>query len=190
MRVHDGALALREAGHEVYTPGLPGIGERTHLTSPQGDLTTHVTDVANTILYEDLSDIVLLGYSYGDMVVTGALEHVADHVTLLVYLDAFLPRAGDSLNDLARASYSRGRPAPARNGSPRLRAGRSTTRARPPDKGSVEYRTLPAASASRSGCASHWRITRSPAPISKPWTSRAPRQAHRRGPAPSCPVPD
>ncbi|MFG2254598.1 alpha/beta fold hydrolase [Streptomyces mirabilis] len=108
MRVQDGALALREAGHEVYTPGLPGIGERTHLTSPQVDLTTHVTDVADTILYEDLSDIVLLGYSYGDMVVTGALEHVADHVTLLVYLDAFLPRDGDSLNDLARASYSRG----------------------------------------------------------------------------------
>ncbi|MEU0822586.1 hypothetical protein [Streptomyces mirabilis] len=42
MRVHDGALVLREAGHEVYTPGLPGIGERTHLTSPQVDLTTHV----------------------------------------------------------------------------------------------------------------------------------------------------
>lgn len=62
---------------EVYTPGLTGIGERTHLTCPQVDLTTHVTDVANTILYEDLSDIVLLGYSYGGMVVTGALEHVS-----------------------------------------------------------------------------------------------------------------
>jgi pimeloyl-ACP methyl ester carboxylesterase len=99
---------LREAGHEVYTPSLTGIGERAHLTSPQVDLTTHVTDVANTILYEDLSDIVLLGYSYGGMVVTGALEHVSDRVAHLVYLDAFLPGDGDSLNDLAGASYSGG----------------------------------------------------------------------------------
>src|SRR6201992_4141838 len=90
---------LRKAGHEVYTPSLTGIGERAHLTSPQVNLTTHVTDVANVILYEDLSEIVLLGYSYGGMVVTGALEHVADRVAHLVYLDAFLPGDGDSLND-------------------------------------------------------------------------------------------
>jgi pimeloyl-ACP methyl ester carboxylesterase len=99
---------LREAGHEVYTPSLTGIGERAHLTSPQVNLTTHVTDVANVILYEDLSEIVLLGYSYGGMVVTGALEHVADRVAHLVYLDAFLPGDGDSLNDLAGGRYGAG----------------------------------------------------------------------------------
>ena len=71
---------LRAAGHEVFTPSLTGIGERAHLASPQVTLTTHVTDVVNTVLYEDLSDIVLLGYSYGGMVVTGALEHIADRV--------------------------------------------------------------------------------------------------------------
>lgn len=94
---------LREAGHEVYTPSLTGIGERAHLASPQINLTTHVTDVANAILYEDLTDIVLLGYSYGGMVVTGALAHVADRVAHLVYLDAFLPRDGDSVDVLAGA---------------------------------------------------------------------------------------
>jgi pimeloyl-ACP methyl ester carboxylesterase len=99
---------LREAGHEVYTPSLTGIGERAHLASPQVNLTTHVTDVANTILYEDLSEIVLLGYSYGGMVVTGALEHVADRVAHLVYLDAFLPGDGGSLNDLGGGRYSAG----------------------------------------------------------------------------------
>jgi pimeloyl-ACP methyl ester carboxylesterase len=71
---------LREAGHEVFTPSLTGIGERAHLASPQVNLTTHVLDVANTILYEDLREIVLLGFSYGGMVVTGALEHVAERV--------------------------------------------------------------------------------------------------------------
>ncbi len=96
---------LREAGHEVFTPSLTGIGERAHLASPQVNLTTHVTDVVNTILYEDLTDIVLLGYSYGGMVVTGALEHVADRVAHLVYLDAFLPADGQSLRDLTGAPY-------------------------------------------------------------------------------------
>ena len=99
---------LREAGHEVFTPSLTGIGERAHLASPQVNLTTHVTDVVNTILYEDLENIVLLGYSYGGMVVTGALEHVADRVAHLVYLDAFKPANGESLDDLAHAGYGKG----------------------------------------------------------------------------------
>ena len=67
---------LRAAGHEVFTPGLTGVGERVHLTSPQVCLTTHVTDVVNTVLYEDLHGIVLLGFSYGGFVTTGALEHI------------------------------------------------------------------------------------------------------------------
>jgi len=90
---------LREAGHEVFTPSLTGIGERAHLTSPQVGLTTHVTDVVNTVLYEDLRDIVLLGYSYGGFVVTGALEHIGDRVAHLVYLDAFVPGDGETVDD-------------------------------------------------------------------------------------------
>src|ERR1700749_3991111 len=76
---------LRAAGHEVFTPSLTGIGERVHLTSPQVGLTTHVTDVVNTVLYEDLRGIVLLGFSYGGMVVTGSLEYISDRVGHLVY---------------------------------------------------------------------------------------------------------
>jgi pimeloyl-ACP methyl ester carboxylesterase len=82
---------LRAAGHEVFTPSLTGIGERVHLTSPQVGLTTHITDVVNTVEYEDLRDIVLLGFSYGGFVVTGALEYIAERVRHLVYLDAFVP---------------------------------------------------------------------------------------------------
>jgi pimeloyl-ACP methyl ester carboxylesterase len=91
---------LRAAGHEVFTPSLTGIGERAHLTSPHVCLTTHVTDVVNVILYEDLRGIVLLGFSYGGFVVTGALEHIGDRVAHLVYLDAFVPGDGDSLDAL------------------------------------------------------------------------------------------
>jgi pimeloyl-ACP methyl ester carboxylesterase len=95
---------LREAGHEVFTPSLTGIGERAHLTSPQVGLTTHVTDVVNTVLYEDLRGIVLLGYSYGGFVVTGALDHIGDRVAHLVYLDAFVPRDGERVDGLAGRS--------------------------------------------------------------------------------------
>lgn len=88
---------LRAAGHEVFTPSLTGIGERAHLTSPQVCLTTHIADVVSTVWYEDLSDIVLLGFSYGGFVVTGALEHIAERVRHLVYLDAFVPDDGDTV---------------------------------------------------------------------------------------------
>ncbi len=87
-------------GHQVFTPSLTGIGERAHLTNPQISLSTHVDDVVATIHYEGLDDIVLLGFSYGGMVVTGALEHVADRVRELVYLDAFLPADGQSAFDI------------------------------------------------------------------------------------------
>jgi pimeloyl-ACP methyl ester carboxylesterase len=91
---------LAARGHEVFTPSLTGIGERSHLASPQVNLSTHVQDVVSAIWYEDLQDVVLLGFSYGGMVVTGALEHIADRVAHLVYLDAFVPRNGQSLYDL------------------------------------------------------------------------------------------
>lgn len=91
---------LTRAGHEVFTPSLTGIGERVHLTGPQVTLSTHVSDVVHQILYEDLRDVVLLGFSYGGMVVTGALDHVADRLRALVYLDAFVPADGQSVLDL------------------------------------------------------------------------------------------
>ena len=92
---------LLAAGHEVFTPSLTGIGERAHLTSPQVCLTTHIADVVNTVWYEDLSDIVLLGFSYGGFVVTGALGYIAERVRHLVYLDAFVPGDGDTVASLS-----------------------------------------------------------------------------------------
>jgi pimeloyl-ACP methyl ester carboxylesterase len=91
---------LQRAGHEVFTPSLTGVGERVHLASPQVGLRTHIEDVVNEVLCEDLRDIVLLGYSYGGAVVTGALDYVADRVAHLVYLEAFVPADGESVGDV------------------------------------------------------------------------------------------
>jgi pimeloyl-ACP methyl ester carboxylesterase len=99
--------SLWASGHEVFTPSLTGIGERVHLASPQVCLTTHITDVVNAIRYEDLRDIVLLGWSYGGFVITGALEHIGDRVKHLVYLDAFVPRDGEAADGTVKGAAER-----------------------------------------------------------------------------------
>ena len=88
---------LRSKQHDVSTPSLTGVGERIHLSSPLVGLGTHIRDVVNHVLYEDLNEIVLMGFSYGGFVVTGALEHIAERVSHLVYLDAFVPSNGQSV---------------------------------------------------------------------------------------------
>jgi pimeloyl-ACP methyl ester carboxylesterase len=91
------AQALRKAGHEVYTPTLTGLGERMHLMSPSINLDTHITDIVNVIKQEELSDVVLVGHSYGGMVITGVADALPGKITSLVYLDAFVPENGQSL---------------------------------------------------------------------------------------------
>ncbi len=94
-----GAL-LRDAGHEVFTPTLTGLGERGHLATPETDLETHIQDIVSVIEFEDLRDVVLMGHSYGGMVIAGAADRVADRLAALVYVDAMVPQDGQSLADL------------------------------------------------------------------------------------------
>ncbi|MEP6743517.1 MAG: alpha/beta hydrolase [bacterium] len=88
---------LREKGFNVYRPQLTGLGERVHLSRPDIDLSTHIDDVVNTILYEDLHDIILMGHSYGGMVITGVADRMPDRIRRLVYVDAFVPNDGESV---------------------------------------------------------------------------------------------
>lgn len=79
---------LTENGFNVYRPNLTGQGERVHLASPDIDLNTHILDVVNTILYEDLHDIILMGHSYGGMVITGVADSIPERISHLIYMDA------------------------------------------------------------------------------------------------------
>jgi pimeloyl-ACP methyl ester carboxylesterase len=90
---------LQSRGHEVFTPSLSGVGERSHLLSKQVDLQTHIADVVNLIRWEELSDVVLCGHSYGGCVITGVADRMADQIGALVYIDAFVPENGQSLHD-------------------------------------------------------------------------------------------
>ena len=94
------APALRRAGHEVYAPSLTGLGERKHLAHAGINLDTHIEDVVSLMEMEDLREVILLGHSYGGMVVTGAADRSA-RVGQLVYLDAFVPENGKCLLDYA-----------------------------------------------------------------------------------------
>lgn len=91
--------ALQAQGHDVFTPTLTGVGERSHLLSPQVNLETHIADVVNLIKWEELSDAVLCGHSYGGCVISGVADRVPDRVGALVYLDAFVLENGQSLHD-------------------------------------------------------------------------------------------
>lgn len=91
---------MNAAGHRLLTPTYTGLGERAHLANPSIDLEAHIADMLNVIKYEDLHDIVLLGHSYGGMVATGVADRAGDRIARLIYLDAFVPRAGQSLLDL------------------------------------------------------------------------------------------
>lgn len=93
---------LTARGHKVYALTLTGLADRSHLVSDAIDLNTHILDVVNLVAWEGLQDIVLVGHSYGGLVITGAAEAIAAKVASIVYLDAFIPDDGQSLADITQ----------------------------------------------------------------------------------------
>jgi pimeloyl-ACP methyl ester carboxylesterase len=86
----------------VVAPTLSGLGERSHLLSPQIDLELHISDITAVLHYGDLRDVILVGHSYGGMVITGAADRAPERIRELVYLDAANPLNGQSLLEIAR----------------------------------------------------------------------------------------
>jgi pimeloyl-ACP methyl ester carboxylesterase len=97
---------LTAKGHYVVAPTLSGVGERSHLKPDDIDLTTHIDDVVGEVKWKDLDDVVLVGHSYGGMVITGVAEQLHGRIAAIVYLDAFMPGDGQSLaNFTTRTSW-------------------------------------------------------------------------------------
>ena len=95
---------LEAAGHRAFAVTLTGLGDRAHLSAPSVDLETHITDVVSMLDMDDLNDVVLVGHSYGGMVVSGAAERAWKRIRRLVYLDALVPKHGQSAFDLIQPS--------------------------------------------------------------------------------------
>jgi len=93
------AQRLVERGSVVHTPTLTGLGERAHLLSREIGIETHVDDVVRALETADLEDVILVGHSYGGIVVTAAADRVPDRIARIVYLDAVVPRDGECLYD-------------------------------------------------------------------------------------------
>jgi pimeloyl-ACP methyl ester carboxylesterase len=91
------AEMLRARGHRVFTPTLTGLCERSHVQHPGINCSTHIQDVLNLMKWEQLSDVVLAGWSYGGYVVTGVADRVPDKIASLVFLDSSVPRSGVNL---------------------------------------------------------------------------------------------
>jgi pimeloyl-ACP methyl ester carboxylesterase len=87
-------------GHRVYAPTLSGLGERSHLATCDINLSTHVADIVNEVTWKDLDRVVLVGISYGGLVITGAAERLGERIASLVYVDAFIPSDGQSFSDI------------------------------------------------------------------------------------------
>ena len=100
------ARMLRKAGHEVYTPTLTGLGERSHLANHAINLDTHIQDIVNVFKYEDLTDVILCGHSYGGLVITGVAGEIGNRIRTLFYLDAYAPAKGQSLLGITGAGMS------------------------------------------------------------------------------------
>ena len=98
---------MAAAGHRLVTPTYTGLGEREHLANPSIDLETHIEDILNVIRYEDLRDIVLVGHSYGGMVATGVADRARDRIAQVIYVDAFVPGDGQSVQDLNEPARAR-----------------------------------------------------------------------------------
>jgi pimeloyl-ACP methyl ester carboxylesterase len=95
------ARIMRSHKQEVYTPTMTGLGERAHLLSPAIDLDFQINDIVKVLDFEDLRDVILVGHSYGGMVITGVADRATDRIGHLVYLDAATPQNGQSLLDIA-----------------------------------------------------------------------------------------
>jgi len=93
------ARALRQYGHDVYTPTLTGLGERVHLAHPDVTLDTHILDITHLLFYEDLTNVYLVGKSYAGMVITGVADRAPERIGHLIYLDSPVPAHGQALAD-------------------------------------------------------------------------------------------
>ena len=86
------ARLLARNGHEVFTPTLTGLAERSHLLNPAINVDTHILDVVNEMKWRELNNVVLVGHSYAGMVISGVAEKMADAIASFVMLDAFMPK--------------------------------------------------------------------------------------------------
>lgn len=97
-------LALQQQGHRVHAVTLTGLGERAHLLAPSITLDTHIDDVISAIEVEELHDVILAVHSYAGMIGTAVADRLGKHLKHLVYVDAVVPKPGESWSSTQSAA--------------------------------------------------------------------------------------
>lgn len=97
-------LALQQQGHRVHAVTLTGLGERAHLLAPAITLDTHIDDVISAIEVEELHDVILAVHSYAGMIGTAVADRLGKHLKHLVYVDAVVPKPGESWSSTQSAA--------------------------------------------------------------------------------------
>ena len=103
------AQALRTQGHTVSTPTCPGLGEQAHLLSKDISLSTFITSITNHILYQGVSDVILVGSGFGGVVISGVADRIPHLIDRLVYVDAMVLDSGSSVFEAQPAAITRQR---------------------------------------------------------------------------------
>ncbi len=106
--------ALVRAGHNAHAVTLTGVGERTHLRTPDITLETHIADVIQAIEAEEMEDVVLAVHSYAGMIGTAVADRMPSRLKHLVYVDAVVPRPGESWSSTQASATRQARMAAAR----------------------------------------------------------------------------
>ncbi len=88
---------LEAKGYSTHAPSLSGLGDREHLLSKQVGLSTHISDIENYVKWRNLTNVILVGHSYGGAVIAGVADRLPDRVAHIVYLDATLMETGESV---------------------------------------------------------------------------------------------
>jgi pimeloyl-ACP methyl ester carboxylesterase len=180
-------LLLNRAGHDVFAPTLTGLCERSHLLTPAVDLDTHILDIVNELKWQELKDVVIVGHSYGGMVISGVAEKMEKAIASFVMLDAFMPENGQSVVDIWPAAMRDGLLAAERGGATTVppRAAEAF-KVNEKDRAWVDAQCRPRRSDvsckidAQRRVPAHWRLA-SRSPISMPaWPARG-----RRGGAPA-----
>ena len=129
------APLLRAAGHEVHAPTLTGLAEHSHIAPAQVNLSSHVADIAGLLRWNDLRDVIIVGHSYGGMVITGAADREIARIRGMIYIDAFVPESGQSLWDMAgpKGAAAQQAAAQAHDGGHSVPRGRAPANSSPAD---------------------------------------------------------
>ena len=88
--------ALIRAGHRAHAVTLTGLGDRAHLMNASITLETHIADVIGAIEAEEMTDVVLAVHSYAGMLGTAVADRLRQRLSHLVYVDAVVPKPGES----------------------------------------------------------------------------------------------